>query len=104
MHRPPAPSAQDNSCELLAEEDILPDNFWELAPEDQTVSMALCYSQSVIFTPREVLSQNAVLVAWERGEISGMDALDYLECHELMDYDALLGGYLALLRARAAVR
>lgn len=87
--------------EILSVEDILPDEFGELAAEDQTVEMACLYSRHNVFLPRETATQTAILIAWERGNISGFEAFDALEINECMDYDQMLACYLAFIRARA---
>jgi hypothetical protein len=86
---------------ILSVEEILPDEFGDLAAEDQTVEMACLYSRHNVFLPRETATQTAILIAWERGNISGFEAFDALEINECMDYDQMLACYLAFIRARA---
>lgn len=99
----PSTASQEliDDVEILSMSDILPDDFGQLAAEDQTVEMACLYSRHNVFLPREVATQTAILLAWEQGKISGFEAFDALEVNELMPYDQMLGCYLAYVRACA---
>jgi hypothetical protein len=90
-------------AELLHTQDILPDNFHQLAPEDQTVEVACLFARRNPLDPGETATMTAILLAWENGDISGFDAMDMLEVNECCPYDEILGLYLGFLRARAAL-
>jgi len=89
--------------ETLDHEDILPQDFHYLAPEDQTVEVACFFARRSRLTPRDMRTQTAIIVAWERGEISGFEAFDMLEVNSCMPYDDMLMAYAAIMRARAAL-
>jgi len=89
--------------EDLAPEDILPDDFRFLAPEDQTVEVSCFFARRNRLTPRDMRTQTAIIVAWERGEISGFDAFDLLEVNEVLPHDDMLMAYAAIMRARTAL-
>lgn len=85
----------------LSLDDILPDDFHApLAPDDITLSSQF-WNERAVFSPEETSRQTACLLAWERGQISGSDAMGYLDVNELIDFDAMLECYLAFLRAKA---
>lgn len=88
--------------EMLDAEDILPEDFHRLSPDDKTVEMACLFSRRNPLDPGETQTMTAILLAWESGAISGFDALDSMEVHECCPYDEMLEVYLAFLRARAA--
>lgn len=101
-----APGAQafDVPLDLLPPlADILPDNFYDLAPDDKTVEMACIFSRKNPLGFRETETLTAVLLAWESKAICGFTALELLELNECLPYDEVLGVYLAFLRARAAL-
>jgi hypothetical protein len=92
-----------DDVEILSMSDILPDEFGNLAAEDQTVEMACAYSRHNVFLPREIATQTAILLAWEQGKISGFEALDHLEINECFPYEEVLGLLLAYIRSNAAM-
>jgi hypothetical protein len=92
-----------DTVETLDLEDELPQDFHYLAPEDQTVEVACFFARKNPMTPRDMRTQTAIIVAWERGEISGFEAFDHLEANEVMPYDDMLMAYAAIMRARAAL-
>lgn len=87
--------------EILSPEDILPDNFRDLAPDDKTVGMAAFFSRKVRLTGSETEIQTAILLAYEEGHLQAWQALDYLEYHDVAPYDDLLTGAISIMRARA---
>lgn len=82
---------------------MMPDNFYDLAPDDKTVEMACIFSRKNPLGFRETETLTAVLLAWESKAICGFTALELLELNECLPYDEVLGVYLAFLRARAAM-
>ena len=90
-------------ADLLPMECILPDDFYDLAPDDKTVQMACLFSRKNPLGFRETKTLTAVLLAWESKAICGFTAIEMLELNECLPYDEMLGVYLAFLRARAAM-
>ena len=102
-HERTRPQHLVDTVETLDHEDILPQDFHYLAPEDQTVEVACFFARRSRLTPRDMRTQTAIIVAWERGEISGFEAFDMLEVNSCMPYDDMLMAYAAIMRARAAL-
>lgn len=84
---------------ILDYAEMLPED-WDAPSPDDLVASAFWNSRP-IWSPEETTKQNACLLAWEMGQISGVDAFGYLDINDLLDHDAILLCYLAYLRAKA---
>lgn len=78
---------------------MMPDNFYDLSPEDQTVSVACIYSRRNGFSVDEQTKRFLILSAWESGACSGAEAHGALLTEGLLDFDVLMGMYAGYVRA-----
>lgn len=96
----PDPQGFDVPLDLLPPlADILPDNFYDLSPDDQTVSAACIYARRNGFSVDEQTRRFLILSVWESGACSGAEAHGALLTEGLLDFDVLMGMYAGYVRA-----
>ncbi len=52
------------------------------------------------FSRKQTELQTAILLAWESGLISGLEATDHLDVHGILDYDYIISLMLDDMRSR----
>ncbi len=70
--------------------------------DDVTIASARFWDRPApAFAADENVLRTATLLAWEAGAVSGLEALDRLDSHGLLDYDYVASLMLDDMRARA---
>jgi hypothetical protein len=78
---------------------MMPDDFYALSPEDQTVNAACLYARRNGFSVDEQTRRFVILSVWESGACSGAEAHGALLTEGLLDFDVLMGMYAGYVRA-----
>lgn len=82
-----------------------PDDERTISPEyDDSVSIASARfwdRPPPVFAGEGNMLKTAILMAWEDGAISGIEAFDHIDAHGLVDYDYIVSLMLDDMRMRA---
>lgn len=70
-------------------------------PDELTIANGFFWDSRPVYSIEENVRINACLTAWERGAISGYEAMMHLDEFGLLDHDTMVGLYLDFLRAKA---